>query len=136
VFKFSLEKEAHAATLPNQVDEKVKQERFERLVEVQAKIVKKRNKAYIGRHLQVVVEGYHPETPLLMVGRFYGQCPEIDGQIIINDAREVKEFGKLYDVEITEIAGYDLVGKVTGSISSSKSKTPAPSKAKLSLIGS
>jgi hypothetical protein len=71
-----------------------------------------------------------------MVGRFYGQCPEIDGQIIINDARKVKEFGKLYDVEITEIAGYDLVGKVTGSISSSKSKTPAPSKAKLSLIGS
>lgn len=136
VFKFSLEKEAHAATLPNQVDEKVKQERFERLVEVQAKIVKKRNKAYVGRHLQVVVEGYHPETPLLMVGRFYGQCPEIDGQIIINDARKVKEFGKLYDVEITEIAGYDLVGKVTGSISSSKSKTPAPSKAKLSLIGS
>jgi ribosomal protein S12 methylthiotransferase len=114
IFKFSLEKEAHAAALPNQVDEAVKQKRFERLVKTQMKIVKKRNKAFIGRRLKVMVEGYHPETPLLMRGRFSGQCPEIDGQVIINDGRKVTGFGQLYEVEITEVADYDLIGHVTG----------------------
>ena len=68
----------------------------------------------VGKKLPVVVEGYHPESKLLMVGRFYGQCPEIDGQVIINDGRKVKAFGKIYTVEITDAAGYDLVGRVIG----------------------
>jgi ribosomal protein S12 methylthiotransferase len=127
IFKFSLEKEAHAATLPNQISEEVKQMRFEKLAKLQMKMVKKRNKGYIGKKLQVMVEGYHPESEFLMRGRFYGQCPEIDGQVIINDGRLVKAFGKLYEVEITDIAGYDLIGAVTAEI-----ETPAPKK-KLAL---
>ena len=46
-----------------------------------------------------------------MVGRHYGQCPDIDGQVIINDGRKVKAFGQLYTVEITDIADYDLIGQ-------------------------
>ena len=42
----------------------------------------------IGKKLPVFVEGYHPETQMLMVGRHYGQCPDIDGQVIINDGRK------------------------------------------------
>ena len=47
-----------------------------------------------------------------MVGRTYGQCPDIDGQVIINDGRKVKAFGQLYTVEITDISDYDLIGRV------------------------
>ncbi len=47
-----------------------------------------------------------------MRGRYFGQCPEIDGQVIINDGRKVKAFGERYKVQITEVAGYDLVGHV------------------------
>lgn len=112
IFKFSLEKEAHAARLPNQIEEEVKQRRFEKLAKTQAEMVQKQNRRFIGKKLQVMVEGYHPESELLMRGRFYGQCPEIDGQVIINDGRKVDGFGKLYEVEITDIAGYDLIGKV------------------------
>ncbi|MBA2728308.1 MAG: TRAM domain-containing protein, partial [Parachlamydiaceae bacterium] len=83
-----------------------------RLMQIQQKIVKKRNKALIGKKLEVVVEGYHPESNLLMRGRYFGQCPEIDGQVIINDGRKVKAFGERYKVQITEVAGYDLVGHV------------------------
>lgn len=132
IFKFSLEKEAHAATLPNQVEEDVKQRRFERLVKAQMKIIKKRNRSFVGKHLQVMVEGYHPETPLLMRGRFSGQCPEIDGQVIINDGRKVTEFGQLYEVEITEIADYDLIGRVIRSCSPEVQKSSP--KMKLSLV--
>jgi len=114
IFKFSLEKEAYAAKLPNQIDEATKQDRFERLAKVQQKVVRKRAKKMIGRTVTAVVEGFHPESELLLRGRYIGQCPEIDGQIIINDGRKVNAFGKMYEVEITDIAGYDLVGTVKG----------------------
>lgn len=112
VFKFSREAGSHADSLPNQIPEDVKVKRYQKLMQVQKRVVKKQQKKMIGQVLSVFVEGYHPESPLLMVGRYYGQCPDIDGQIIINDGRKVKAFGKLYDVEITDVADYDLIGRV------------------------
>lgn len=112
VFKFSREPGSHAYDLPNQVPEEIKEERYHKLMKIQKKVVQKRNKALIGKTMAVVVEGYHPESPLLMRGRHYGQCPEIDGQVIINDGRKVKAFGQRYKVKITDVADYDLIGKV------------------------
>lgn len=112
IFKFSREPGSHAYDLPNQISEEIKEERYHRLMQVQKEIVKKQQKKMIGKKVQVFVEGYHPETDLLMVGRYYGQCPDIDGQVIINDGRKVKKFGKLYTVEITDVADYDLIGRV------------------------
>jgi ribosomal protein S12 methylthiotransferase len=112
IFKFSREPGSHADSLPHQISEEVKTERYHRLMQIQKKVVKKRQKKMIGKKLPVFVEGYHPESQLLMVGRHSGQCPDIDGQVIINDGRKVKAFGQLYTVEITDVADYDLVGKV------------------------
>lgn len=122
IFKYSLEEESHSAKLPGHVPEDVKQRRFETVVQVQKEILKDRLHRYIGQTLEVMVEGYHPDSPLLMRGRFFGQCPEIDGIVIINDGRLVKSFGKLYRVEITDTTDYDLVGKVVGRVSSGTTK--------------
>ncbi|MFI0434279.1 MAG: 30S ribosomal protein S12 methylthiotransferase RimO [Parachlamydiaceae bacterium] len=112
IFKFSREPGSHAYSLPDQVEEEVKEKRYHRLMQVQKKVVKKLQKKMVGKQVAVFVEGYHPETNLLMVGRYYGQCPDIDGQVIINDGRKVKGFGQLYTVEITDVADYDLIGRV------------------------
>lgn len=112
IFKFSREPGSHAYDLPDQVSEEVKSQRYHRLMQIQKKIVKKRNRKLIGKKFPVVVEGYHPESNLLMRGRYYGQCPDIDGQVIINDGRKVKAFGQVYTVEITDIVDYDLMGRV------------------------
>lgn len=112
VFKFSREPGSHAYDLPDQVPEEIKEKRYHRLMKTQKKVVQKRNQRWIGRTIPVVVEGYHPESQLLMRGRFYGQCPEIDGIVIINDGRHVNAFGKRYQVEITGTADYDLIGHV------------------------
>lgn len=112
IFKFSLEKEAYAARLSNQITEEVKERRFQTLAAAQQKMALKRNKKMIGRTITALVEGYHPESQLLLRARHAGQCPDIDGQIIINDARKVTAFGKLYQVEITDAADYDLIGRV------------------------
>ncbi len=112
IFKYSREEESHSAKLPGHISEEVKQDRFLRLAAVQKEVLEERQQKYLGKTLEVMVEGYHPDSPYLMRGRFYGQCPEIDGQVIINDGRLVKSFGKLYQVEITDIADYDLIGRV------------------------
>jgi ribosomal protein S12 methylthiotransferase len=120
IFKFSLEKEAYAAKLPNQISEEVKQDRFERLAAAQLKSTRKRNKKMIGQKLIAVVEGFHPESKMLLRARYSGQCPEIDGQIIINDGRKVDGFGRLYEVEITDCTDYDLIGTVLAPIAAKK----------------
>ncbi len=112
IFPFSREPGSRAHDLPNQVEDEVKQKRYHKLMQVQQKVVDKNNRRFVGRVLECVVEGYHPESQLLMRARHRGQCPEIDGQIIINDGRKVKAFGQRYKVEITDAAGYDLVGRV------------------------
>ena len=63
----------------------------------------------MGERLEVLVEGTHPDTDLLLCGRAAGQAPEIDGQVIINDG--TAEPGEFVTVEITEAHPYDLVGR-------------------------
>ncbi|MFV0340717.1 MAG: 30S ribosomal protein S12 methylthiotransferase RimO [Parachlamydiaceae bacterium] len=112
IFKFSREPGSHAYDLPQQIAEEVKEDRWNRLMQIQKKQVQKLNKKMVGKTLDVVIEGYHPETKLLMVGRHRGQCPDIDGQVIINDARGVTGFGQIHKVKITDVADYDLIGSV------------------------
>lgn len=132
IFTYSLEEESPSAKMTGHLSEEIKQQRYQKLAATQEKMVEKRNQSYLGKTLKVVVEGYHPESEYLMVGRFYGQCPEIDGQIIINDGRKVKAFGEFYEVEITDIAGCDLIGKVLAPCKKTL-KLPKSSE-KLSLI--
>lgn len=112
IFRYSQEPGSIAAELPNQIGEEIKEKRWNQLMQAQKKQVQKLNRAYIGRKLDVIVEGYHPESKLLMYGRHLGQCPDIDGQVIINDGRKVTAFGEIYQVEITDAADYDLIGRV------------------------
>jgi ribosomal protein S12 methylthiotransferase len=112
IFKYSREEDSPSAKMEGHVSEEIKEQRFERLGAVQRAVASGRNRAYIGKTLKVIVEGYHPDSPYLMRGRFQGQCPEIDGQVILNDARLVKAFGERYLVKITDVADYDLIGRV------------------------
>jgi ribosomal protein S12 methylthiotransferase len=123
IFKYSLEKESPSATLPDHLSEEVKERRYQKLAKAQLEVVRKNSRKWIGKKLPVLVEGYHPDSPFLMRGRHYGQCPEIDGQVIINDGRKVTAFGEFYQVEITESADYDLIGKVLGPLPTSVKKS-------------
>ncbi|MBS0616049.1 MAG: 30S ribosomal protein S12 methylthiotransferase RimO [Verrucomicrobia bacterium] len=112
IFKYSREEESHSAKLPGHIAEDVKQARFEKLNAKQLEMARRQNERFVGQKLPVIVEGTHPDSPLLMRGRFYGQCPDIDGQVIITDGRKVSAFGERYTVEITGVADYDLIGRV------------------------
>lgn len=112
IFAYSNEKEASSYNFENQVAEDIKIQRKEKLALLQQQVVQEVNKKYIGQTLDVMVEGMHPESEFLIVGRFYGMCPEIDGQIIINDTRGINAQGQIVKVKITDAMGYDLIGGV------------------------
>lgn len=120
IFKYSREEESYSAKLDGHISEEVKEDRYQRLAKAQQDVLE--GDKYIGRRLRVLIDGYHPESKDLLVGRFYGQCPEIDGRVIINDWRKVTGFGEFYEVEITDSIGYDLIGRVLTSNVKKKSK--------------
>ncbi len=113
IFKYSREEESYSAKLDGHISEEVKEDRYQRLAKAQQDVLE--GDKYIGQRLRVLIDGYHPESKDLLVGRFYGQCPEIDGRVIINDWRKVTGFGEFYEVEITDAIGYDLIGRVLTS---------------------
>ncbi len=110
VFKYSDEEGTPAVRLKDKVPQEVIEERFEKLYEVQKEIARELNQEYLGKKIEVLVEGVHEETELLLQGRHRGQAPDIDGKVIINDG--LAKAGEIVTVEITDVLDYDLVGRV------------------------
>ncbi|MCT4643319.1 MAG: 30S ribosomal protein S12 methylthiotransferase RimO [Bacteriovoracaceae bacterium] len=110
VFKYSDEEGTPALRLKDKVPQDIIDERFEKVYELQKEIARELNQEFLGKTIDVLVEGAHEETELLLQGRHEGQAPDIDGRVIINDG--IAKAGDIVKVEITEILDYDLVGKI------------------------
>lgn len=109
-FKYSPEEGTAGGKMENQVDEDVKDERFHRLMSLQLPISKKIHKQYIGKVLDVIVEGPSEESELLLKGRTSQQAPDIDGIVLINEGSA--NVGDIVKVEITDSMEYDLIGRI------------------------
>ena len=109
-FQYSPEENTPGGKMINQVDDKTKQKRFEAIMQVQQNISRDKHKAFIGKILEVVVEGLSDETDLLLQGRMSQQAPEIDGVVLINDGQA--KIGEFVKVLITDSMEYDLIGEI------------------------
>ena len=109
-FVYSPEEDTPAATMPNQIERVVAEERRDRLMQAQRAISAAQHKALVGQTLDVLVEGPSPESELLWVGRHPGQAPEIDGVVYINDGKA--QIGDVLPVRIEQAGDYDLVGPI------------------------
>ena len=83
VFCYSREEGTPAAEMPEQVSERIKRERYRKLMRAQARLSFRRNRELINKIEQVIMEGYSEETELLLKGRSSRQAPDIDGQVYI-----------------------------------------------------
>ena len=110
VFCYSREEGTPAAGMPDQVSERVKRERYRRLMRAQARASFKRNRRLIDTVEQVIVEGYSEETELLLKGRSSRQAPDIDGLVYIT-AGDAK-VGDIVSLRITDSSDYDLIGEI------------------------
>ena len=103
-FTYSFEPGTPSAELPDQLPERIKHERYERLMALQQPISLSKNQAFVGKTLEVLMEG---QGDGLSIGRTYRDAPEIDGLVIIEDTAPVGEF---VPVRITGAMEYDLTG--------------------------
>ena len=110
VFKFSPEPGVRAADFPDQVPQRIKENRRRKLMALQRRISRQKNKELVGQTLPVLIEGLSPETDLLLVGRTQYQAPEIDGQVYITSGTAAP--GSILPVQITKAHDYDLEGAI------------------------
>ena len=103
-FKFSFEPGTAGEPLGDPVPAEVKEERFKRLMETQQRISLEINKTFVGRKLDVLLEGVGQGVS---IGRSYRDAPEIDGLVLV---KEEIPAGKIIPVHITEALAYDLSG--------------------------
>ena len=109
-FQFSFEPGTTSEPLGDPIRAEVKQERFERLMELQQGISMQINQSYVGKTLDVLVEG---RDKGISIGRSYRDAPEIDGMVFIEGDAKI---GEIVPVKITGAMAYDVTGFITGNL--------------------
>jgi ribosomal protein S12 methylthiotransferase len=114
VFSYSDEDTSKSYHLDGKVDGRTIEKRKRKLMSIQRKISKARNRSLIGKEFSVLIEGPSQETDLLWECRMQSQAPEIDGVTYINDFGEIEPTpGQIRRFRVTEAHDYDLVGMLT-----------------------
>ena len=111
-FTYSPVEGATANDLPDHVAEEIKQERYERFMEVQQAISAAKLQKRIGQTMTVLVDDLDEEFPVA-IARSYADAPEIDGNVFVEDIdKSLIKSGDLLEVEITDADEYDLFAKL------------------------
>jgi ribosomal protein S12 methylthiotransferase len=110
VFRYSDEETCAAHHLPDKVKALTSANRARKLMGIQRKIAREKNRALIGRELDVLVEGPSEEHELVMKGRHAGQAPDIDGSVYLSEGEAFP--GEMRRVRIAQASDFDLVGEL------------------------
>lgn len=116
-FTYSQEPGTPSATLPDQVPEDIKLERYDALMTLQQGISLAKNQALVGRTIDVLVEGHgasedeegRADGSTLSLGRSWRDAPEIDGYVIVEGELPA---GEIVPVRVTGATTYDLFANV------------------------
>jgi ribosomal protein S12 methylthiotransferase len=110
VFTYSPEEDTPAANMPDQIDEKVKEDRQADLMELQQEIAFELAENMIGKEVMVMIEGKVADENAY-VGRTYMDAPNVDGLIFVETDEEMMS-GDFAKVKVTGALEYDLIGEI------------------------
>lgn len=110
-FAFSPEEGTPAHDMDGQLDEDVKERRTEVIMDQQMIIAVKKNKALVGKTIEIVIEGFDRYGDCYF-GRSAADAPEIDGKIFFTSGGKRQVPGKFVKVKITDMLDYDLIGEL------------------------
>ena len=111
-FTYSREEDTPAYDFEDQIDEQVKQDRYDILMQTQLSVSEAYNQTRVGKTIRVMCEGFDPVAES-HYGRSYAEAADIDGKIWFSVKQpnlRIAE-GEIIDVKITEAMDYDLVGE-------------------------
>ncbi len=110
VFTYSREDGTPAAAFENQIDEETATQWRNEIMELQQEISLDKNEIFVGKTMQVIVEGYSSDDDVY-VGRTYRDAPGVDGLVFVNCDYELMS-GQIVDVRIDEVGPYDMIGGI------------------------
>jgi ribosomal protein S12 methylthiotransferase len=105
-FQYSPVEGAKANNLPDHVPDEIKQERYDRFMQLQQKISADKLQQKIGKTISVLIDEVDDEGA---IGRSFADAPEIDGAVYLNDEQNLKA-GDIVQVKIEHADEYDLWG--------------------------
>jgi len=110
VFRYSDEETCAAHSLDDKVPALVAANRARKLLALQRRIAREKNRSLIGRQLEVLVEGPSDEHEFVLQGRHAGQAPEVDGHVYVSGGEA--HAGEIRRVRIDQASDWDLVGEL------------------------
>lgn len=110
VFKYSREEDTVAYNMPEQIPEEIKEKRWAELTNLQGEIAERKNEQFIGREVEVLIDGISSESEYMLEGRTRGQALEIDGKVLTNDG--TAKAGDIVKVKIEQNFQYDFIGPI------------------------
>lgn len=113
VFTYSLEPGTPAVSLPNQIEDAVKERRREQLMEVQQQIAFEWNAAQVGTTQDMVLDLPVEGQPGVFVGRTIADAPDVDGIVYVT-GDESHALGQFVPCEVVATEGYDLIAAAIG----------------------
>jgi tRNA-2-methylthio-N6-dimethylallyladenosine synthase len=103
IFKYSPRRETPAAEMPDQVPQKIREERNQRLLKTVNEIAARQYKKFVGRQTQILVEGPSRKNPARLAGRT--RC----NKIVLFEGNE-RHRGQIMDLKITRAGNFTLYG--------------------------
>lgn len=111
-FVYSESPDAPSALLYPKVEEKIKEERYQRLMEVQEKVMQEFHNSLVGRELEVIVDEISSKRgDNNFWGRTYGDAPEVDVKIGFTSRGGKLKRGEIVKVRVTKGSSYELKGE-------------------------
>ncbi len=110
VFTYSQEEDTPAASMPEQIEEEIKEERCKQIMELQQEIAFDAALSMEGKVVEAMVEGKVADEDAY-VARTYKDAPNVDGFLFINTTRQLMS-GDFVKCRITGAYEYDLIGEL------------------------
>ena len=110
VFTYSPEEGTPAAEMDNQIDEEVKEQWRDEVMELQQEVSLDKSADMVGKTIEVMIEGKISDDEAY-VGRSYKDAPNVDGFVFVNTTANLMS-GAIVRVEITGAMEYDLIGSL------------------------
>ena len=111
VFTYSPEEGTPAAEMDNQIDEEVKEQWRDEVMELQQEVSLDKSADMVGKTIEVMIEG-KVSGESAYIGRTYGDAPKVDGYIFVQTG-ELLVTGDFAKVTVTGALEYDLIGELT-----------------------
>ena len=109
-FTFSPEEDTPAALMEEQIDEQVKQDRYDCLMQTQLTVAEELAASAIGEERTVLIDGYDTVAEVYFA-RSYADAPDVDGRVYFKSPKRIAP-GTFCEVKITEALDYDVIGEI------------------------